>query len=145
MGALMAATAKRKPDAKSNRIAKSDKPFGEPLQRPAEGRVRPRNAKLPKRHRATDPDEFKTSMLNIRVRADLKTEASQALEKIGISLPEAVRVFLGRIVREQAFPFPLEVPNDETSKALRESMASDHKRHASAEEMFDELEIGSVQ
>lgn len=80
------------------------------------------------RHRASAPEEFKTSMLNIRVKDELKREANATLAKIGISLPEAVRVFLGRVVSEQAFPFPLEVPNAETVEALRESRHAD-RRH----------------
>jgi DNA-damage-inducible protein J len=80
------------------------------------------------RHRAGAPEDFKTSMLNIRVKEELKREASATLAEIGISLPEAVRVFLGRVVSEQAFPFPLEVPNAETVEALRESRRAD-RRH----------------
>ena len=96
----------------------------------------------PRRHRASAPEEFKTSMLNIRVKDELKQEATATLAEIGISLPEAVRVFLGRIVSERAFPFPLEVPNAETAAALQESLSSRGKRYTSVEEMFDDLEKG---
>ncbi len=93
----------------------------------------------PRRHRASDPREFKTATFQIRVNNELKVEASKTLEAIGISLPEAIRVFLGRIVREQAFPFPLETPNTDTAAALRESIRSDHKRFTSPAELFHEL------
>ena len=96
----------------------------------------------PKRDRASVPEDFKTSMLNIRVKDELKTKANAVLADIGISLPEAVRVFLGRVVSERAFPFPLEVPNAETTEALREARSGTVKRFTSVEEMFDDLESG---
>lgn len=104
-----------------------------------DGREKGAHSVPPSRHRAKDPREFKTATLQIRVSNDLKIEAGKALDAIGISLPEAIRVFLGRIVREQAMPFPLETPNPETAAGLRESMKSDHKRFTSAAELFHEL------
>ena len=100
------------------------------------------NSRKVSRHRASAPEEFKTSMLTVRIRDELKREASATLAEIGISLPEAVRVFLGRVVSERRFPFPLEVPNAETAEALRESGGSRRKRYTSVEEMFDALEKG---
>ena len=68
-------------------------------------------------------------MLNIRVKDELKQKANATLAEIGISLPEAVRVFLGWVVSERAFPFPLQVPNAETAAALRDSLNSRGKRY----------------
>jgi DNA-damage-inducible protein J len=104
----------------------------------------PRVKAKPRRNRATVPEDFKTSMLTLRVKDDLKEQATATLAKVGISLPEAIRVFLGRVVSEQGFPFPLHVPNAETAAALRDSMASDNKRYTSVEEMFDVLDKGGV-
>ena len=122
------------------------KPKGRAKSRAIAGKVAvpSRGEAKARRHRATAPADFKTSMLTLRVKDDLKEQATATLAKIGISLPEAIRVFLGRVVSEQAFPFPLHVPNAETAAALRESMASDHKRYQAAAEMFDALDKGTV-
>ena len=43
-------------------------------------------------------------MLHVRVDAQLKAEATQALAGVGLTLSEAVRILLTRIVREGALP-----------------------------------------
>ena len=42
---------------------------------------------------------------------------------MGLSVSDAVRLFLRRVVVDQAFPFELQVPNAETQAAMAESRA----------------------
>jgi DNA-damage-inducible protein J len=84
-----------------------------------------------------------TSMLHIRVDDDIKEQATQALSLMGMSMSDAVRLFLRRVVIDQAFPLELKVPNAETLAAMEESRAMMAKRcgrFASAEELFADLE-----
>lgn len=46
----------------------------------------------------------KTSMLHIRLDDKLKEEAAATLADFGISLPEAVRMFLTRVTKEGGLP-----------------------------------------
>lgn len=62
-----------------------------------------------------------TSMLHIRVDDDIKDQATQALAAMGLSMSDAVRLFLRRVVVDQAFPLELKVPNAETLAAIEES------------------------
>ena len=55
-----------------------------------------------------------TSMLHIRIDDAIKTQASDTLAAMGLSMSEAVRLFLHRVVAEQAFPLELKVPNAQT-------------------------------
>jgi DNA-damage-inducible protein J len=48
-----------------------------------------------------------TSMLHVRVEDGLKAEASATLAAMGLSVSEAVRLFLTRVVAEQQMPFAL--------------------------------------
>lgn len=87
-----------------------------------------------------------TSMLHIRVDEDTKVQASEALEAMGMTVSDAVRLFLRRVVIDQAFPLELKVPNAETRAAMEESramMASRKARFATADELFDDLEKNS--
>jgi DNA-damage-inducible protein J len=62
---------------------------------------------------------------------------------MGLSVSDAVRIFLKRVVNDQAFPIELEVPNAETRAAMEESrrlMKSHSDRDASAQSFFDDLE-----
>jgi DNA-damage-inducible protein J len=60
-------------------------------------------------------------MLHVRVDEDTKERASAALEAMGLSVSEAVRVFLHRVAAEQAIPFALKVPNTVTRAAMEEA------------------------
>jgi DNA-damage-inducible protein J len=61
-----------------------------------------------------------TSMLHVRVDDAIKAQAVQALGAMGLSVSDAVRLFLHRVVAEQAFPLELKVPNAETRAAFAE-------------------------
>ena len=87
-----------------------------------------------------------TSMLHIRVDDDIKEQATQALAAMGLSMSDAVRLFLRRVVIDQAFPLELKVPNAETRAAMDESramMANRRARFATADELFADLEKNS--
>jgi len=87
-----------------------------------------------------------TSMLHIRVDDDIKEQATQALTSMGLSVSDAVRLFLRRVVIDQAFPLELKVPNAQTRVAMQESraiMATRRARFACADELFADLEKNS--
>jgi DNA-damage-inducible protein J len=87
-----------------------------------------------------------TSMLHVRIDDELKTKAVQALDAIGLSTSDAVRLLFHRIVADQAFPLELKVPNAETREAMaevEEIIRSGKFRFKDADEMFAELERGN--
>lgn len=84
-----------------------------------------------------------TSMLHVRVDDDVKLQASEALASMGLSVSDAVRLFLKRVVNDQAFPLELKVPNARTRAAMEESRAMMKARRArfeTPEALFDDLE-----
>lgn len=88
-----------------------------------------------------------TSMLHIRVDDDIKEQATLALTAMGLTVSEAVRLFLHRVIVEQAFPLELKVPNAETLAAMQESramMSARRDRFSSADKLFADLEKNSV-
>ncbi|KPL52401.1 type II toxin-antitoxin system RelB/DinJ family antitoxin [Prosthecomicrobium hirschii] len=80
-----------------------------------------------------------TSMMHIRIDDDLKRDATATLEAMGLTCSDAVRLFLKRVVADQAIPFAIKVPNAETVAAMREAQALS-ARFATAEALFDDLE-----
>jgi len=87
-----------------------------------------------------------TTMLHVRVDDETKTQATEALATMGMSVSEAVRLFLRRVVVDQTFPLELKVPNAETRAAMEESramMAARRARFATADALFDDLEKNS--
>ena len=84
-----------------------------------------------------------TAMVHVRVDETLKAQAADTLAAMGLSLSDAVRVFLTRVVAEQGLPFELKVPNAATRAALAEAEAIIRARSArfeSAEALFDALD-----
>ncbi|TAN40136.1 MAG: type II toxin-antitoxin system RelB/DinJ family antitoxin [Nitrospirae bacterium] len=82
-------------------------------------------------------------MLHVRVDGTLKERATEALEAMGLTMTEAVRLFLHQVVVRQELPLELKVPNAETCAAMQEAramMASRRERFANAGELLDGLE-----
>ena len=87
-----------------------------------------------------------SEMIHVRVDDKVKRKATRALESMGLSMSDAVRLFLHRIVTDQALPFELKVPNTTTRKAMTEAgaIARAHRKHfTSADELFTDLEKSS--
>ena len=73
-----------------------------------------------------------TSMLHIRVDDDIKEQATQAQTAMGLSVSDAVLLFLRREVIDKAFPLELKVPNAQTRAgdyALEEALLFYVGRH----------------
>ncbi len=89
-----------------------------------------------------------SAMLHVRVDDEIKTQATEALASMGLSVSDAVRILLKRVVSDQAFPLELKVPNAETRAAMEEARAMVKARAArfdSADALFDDLEKVSKQ
>jgi DNA-damage-inducible protein J len=82
-------------------------------------------------------------MIHVRVDEQVKAQASEALEAMGLSISNAVRVFLMRVATEKQMPFTLKVPNAETRAAMEEAdelVRARHARFSTAAELFDAIE-----
>ena len=75
--------------------------------------------------------------------------AGQAISSaMGLSMSDAVRILLKRVVNDQAFPLELKVPNAATRAAMRESrgkIKAGKARFESAAQLIDDLEKTSKQ
>ena len=84
-----------------------------------------------------------SSMLHVRVDEETKAQASEALAAMGLSVSDAVRILLKRVVNDQAFPLELKVPNAQTRAAMEEARAmakAQVTRFESATALIDDLE-----
>ena len=83
------------------------------------------------------------AMVHVRVDENIKAQAAETLAAMGLSVSDAVRVFLTRVVAEKRLPFELRVPNTETRAATEEYRAGIAARRtgfAGSEALFDDLE-----
>ena len=85
----------------------------------------------------------RSTMLHVRVDGQIKVQATEALAAMGLSVSDAVRILLKRVVSDQAFPLELKVPNAQTRAAIEEARAMAQARagrFSAAEALIDELE-----
>jgi DNA-damage-inducible protein J len=82
-------------------------------------------------------------MIHVRVDDDIRDEASSVLGSLGLSLSDAIRVFLHRVAASQSFPLELKVPNEATRAALaeaREIRKAREARFATPDALFVDLD-----
>jgi DNA-damage-inducible protein J len=84
-----------------------------------------------------------TSMVHVRVDEHIKAQATETLAAMGLSVSDAVRVFLTRVVAEQQLPFALKAPNADTRAAMAEARTISKARFASAKTLIVDLEKGT--
>ena len=60
------------------------------------------------------------AVVHVRVDEEVKVLATKTLAAMGLSVSDAVRVFLNRVAYEKAIPFDLREPNLETKAAIQE-------------------------
>jgi DNA-damage-inducible protein J len=74
-----------------------------------------------------------------RIDPDTKERATDALQAIGLSVSDAIRLLMVRIAEEQRLPFDVKVPNRATRKAISELEAGKGKRFASVDDLMADL------
>jgi DNA-damage-inducible protein J len=77
----------------------------------------------------------------VRARIDTGTKerAAEALEAMGLSISDAIRLLMLRIADERRLPFEVKVPNATTRKAMAELEAGKGKSFASVEALMADL------
>ncbi len=77
----------------------------------------------------------------VRARIDLNTKerATAALEAMGLSVSDAIRLLMLRIADEQRLPFDVKVPNATTRQAMDELEAGKGKRFDSVAALMADL------
>jgi DNA-damage-inducible protein J len=60
------------------------------------------------------------TVVRARIDGRVKQEATEVLDKMGLSVSDAIRMLMIRIAKEKALPFDVKIPNEETRAAMRE-------------------------
>lgn len=74
-----------------------------------------------------------------RIDATTKARASEALEAMGLSVSDAIRLLMLRIADEKRLPFEVKAPNRETREAMAELEAGGGRAFATVEELMADL------
>jgi len=82
-----------------------------------------------------------TTMVHIRIDQRVKDKATRTLAAMGLSVSDAVRMLLVRVVAEKALPFEVKVPNATSAKAMLAADRGEGKRYRSAAALLKDLGI----
>jgi len=78
----------------------------------------------------------KTTTMRVRVRPALKEETEEVFQNLGLTTSEAFNLFLEQVRLHGGLPFPLEIPNYRTARAMKDIRAG---RSLTAAENVDDL------
>ncbi len=84
------------------------------------------------------PGIFRRSGFSLTYAAT-KERAADALEAMGLSISDAIRLLMLRIADERRLPFDVKVPNVTTRKAIAELESGKGKRFASVDDLMADL------
>ena len=89
---------------------------------------------------------LKTANFNMRMDENKKREAEELFEKLGMTLPQAVNMFISQSLLVGGLPFEVRVPrfNAATEVSIKEAKEISSgkkvvKTYSSAEKMFEDL------
>ena len=81
------------------------------------------------------PDTY----VRARIDAETKARAADALEAMGLSISDAIRLLMLRIADERRLPFEVKVPKATTGKALAELEGGKGKKFRSVKALMADL------
>jgi len=79
----------------------------------------------------------KNDIVRARVSSELKDSAGQVLDSLGMSMTEAIRLFLTQVSLRQEFPIELKIPNKTTLAAMSDEVTEES--YDSIDELFNEV------
>lgn len=87
-----------------------------------------------------------TTMVHVRIDENIKAQATETLASMGLTVSDAVRVFLTRVVADKELPFALKAPNATSRAAIAEAEAiiqSRRARFSTPDELLNDIEKAS--
>ena len=87
-----------------------------------------------------------TTMVHVRIDEKIKEQAAETLASMGLTVSDAVRVFLTRVVADKELPFSLKAPNAQSMAAMAEAdtIVQNHKaRFATVDDLINDIEKNS--
>jgi len=83
----------------------------------------------------------KTAVITARVEPELKAEAEEVISRVGLTMSQAMTLYLRQIVYQRGIPFQLKLPTAETLAAIEEARHPEAlPAFQSVDDLFDSLE-----
>jgi len=79
------------------------------------------------------------TVVRARIDTDTKERAAAALNAMGLSISDAIRLLLLRVADDRRLPFAVRVPNAATARAIDQLEQGKGESFADAEALFEDL------
>jgi DNA-damage-inducible protein J len=73
-----------------------------------------------------------------------KERAADALEAMGLSISDAIRLLMLRVADERRLPFEVKVPNSRSRRAIKELESGKSKKLSSVKALIEDLNVDDV-
>ena len=84
----------------------------------------------------------KTEVVRARITPQLKYDVEMVLDRLGLSVSEAIGLTMAQIKLRQGLPFDVRIPNELTKLTFKETdIGANLNKASNAEEMFKDLDI----
>ena len=81
----------------------------------------------------------KTAHISTRINATDKKKAEAVFKKLGITASQAIAMFYKQVSLRKGIPFPVEIPNAETQKAIQDARDGKLNSYSSVDELKAKL------
>lgn len=78
-------------------------------------------------------------VVRARVDAEVKEQATEVLDQLGITMSGAIRMLLTQVVANKALPFEFRIPNAVTREAIEASRMGDVSSFGSVDDLLSDL------
>jgi DNA-damage-inducible protein J len=78
---------------------------------------------------------------SMKLDREVKEQAKLIFKELGLTMGEAVNIFLNQVTLHKGLPFEVKIPNEETQKAIEEARKGINMEPTSIEEMMAEREM----
>ncbi|KEJ91676.1 type II toxin-antitoxin system RelB/DinJ family antitoxin [Synergistes jonesii] len=81
------------------------------------------------------------NVVRFRIDSETKAKAAEALDCMGLTISDAMRITLRRIGEEGRLPFDVEIPNARTSRAIHDMREGRTTRFETVEDALKDLNL----
>ena len=76
---------------------------------------------------------------NVYLDVEMKSKAKEIFKHYGVSLSDAINMFLTQSVMERGLPFDMKIPNEETIRAIEDARAGINLEEITLEQLKDDM------
>lgn len=77
--------------------------------------------------------------IQVRVDSSIKEQTESILDKLGMTISEAIRLYLKQIIMRKEIPFELKIPNTATLHAIEELESGKGETFDNVDALFEDL------